>query len=820
VGEAGVGKSRLCHEFVERAGSRGIAVYQASGTSHGRTIPFLAALEMLRGYFGVADQDDDQLARERIAGRLLLLHPAFADDLPLVFDFMGVPDPQQPAPNLNPEGRQRRLLDVVRRLVHARSRREPAINLLEDLHWVDAGSAAFLEALIDAVPGSRSLVVLNFRPEYRAEWMSRSYYHQLPLVPLGAEAADELLRDLIGTDPSLNGLFEEIRRRTGGNPFFIEEVVRALLEDGSLGGEPGAYRLVRTIESVAVPPTVQAVLAARIDRLEERDKGILQVAAVLGREFSESILERITQLSPPELAGALRALVGGEFLDQRDLYPEPGYAFKHPLTHEVAYRSQLSDRRQRVHAAVAKAIAELYPDSLDERAALLAHHWEAAGEQIEAARWHARAAAWVGTNDPAVAVRHWRKVRELVAELPEGPETAGLGITARTFILSAGWRLGISEQEAESLFAEGKELAQRVGDRASLAVLTATYAGTMGLAGGMSKALELMTEADRALEELGIPAARVAVLQFRAYALFVCGRSPEALPLVDLALDLTEADPTLGAGVVVGSPHAFFQFIKAITVATLGELEEAHRLAQRAIEVAREQRDFETEGWGYMAHAQAAYFAGDTEQLLPAAARSVEIAERIGDSFSRSWAQHYLGLAHVVRGEWDEAKEVLERSIALSRETRTGLEGEPWKLAFLVEAHLGRGDIERAVSAGERGVAVARDLELTTSAPVAHMALARALLASNAATAVTDAERELAHALEVARAIKARPIEARVHSARAELERARGDQEAEERELRAARALFKEIGASPLVDTIDRELATVTATGARAGASL
>ena len=810
-GEAGVGKSRLCHELVEHARARGIPVYHAAGTSHGRTIPFLAALEMLRGYFGVSEHDDDQVARERIAGRLLLLDPAFGEDLPLVFDFLGVPDPERPAPSLNPEGRQRQLLDTVRRLVHAHGRREAAINLLEDLHWIDGGSAVFLEALVEAIPGSRSLTVLNVRPEYEAEWMSKPYYQELSLVPLGPNAANELLCDLIGADRSLNGLSEEVRQRTGGNPFFIEEVVRGLVEDGSLEGEAGSYRLVRPIGSLSVPPTVEAVLAARIDRLDERDKWLLQAAAVLGREFGESILERIAEMSPPELASALRALVGGEFLFQQALYPEPEYAFAHPLTQEVAYRSQLSDRRGRVHAAVARAIADLYPESLDERAALLAHHWEGAGERLEAARWHARAATWAGTSDPAVAVRHWRRVRELVDALPETPETAGLGIGARTSILLFGWRLGILPEEAESLYTEGKQLAERAGDRASLALLTATYAGTMGLSGGMQKALTLMTEADEALEELGIPALRVAVLQYRISALFVCGRAPEGVPLADLALELTGADPTLGAGVAVASPHAFFHVMKSIMVSTLGHLREGHQLAERAIEVAREQGDLETEGWGQMAHALAAYYAGETEEVLPAATRSIEIAERIGDAFSRCWAQTYLGLAHVMRGEWDAAAEVLERSVALSDETRTGLEGEPWRLAFLTEAHLGRGEPEEAIEVAQRAVASVRDLQLDNGDGVAQLALGRALLASERKERMSLAESALSNAVEAARATQMPPIEARAHAARAELERMRGDREAEERELRAARAIAEQIGATGLTAAIDERLRAAAA---------
>ena len=284
----------------------------------------------------------------------------------------------------------------LRGLMHAQSRREPTVSLIEDLHWIDRGSETFLENLVEALPGTRILLVVNFRPEYHAAWMQRSYYQQLPLAPLSAEAIDALLRDLLGADASVKALPELIRERTGGNPFFIEEVVQALVEDGSLVGVRGDYRLVRPIEKVAVPATVQAVLAARIDRLESREKHLLQTAAVIGKEFAEPVLKRVAELSEAELPESLGKLAAAEFIYEEALYPQAEYAFKHPLTQEVAYRSQLAERRSRTHAAVARAIAELYPEQLDERAALLAHHWEQAGETARAAEWHRRAALWAG----------------------------------------------------------------------------------------------------------------------------------------------------------------------------------------------------------------------------------------------------------------------------------------------------------------------------------------------------------------------------------------------------------------------------------------
>ena len=255
---------------------------------------------------------------------------------------------------------KRSFLDLIRRLARARSTREPAVLLFEDLHWFDRASDGYIENMVaEVAPGNRTLVLLNFRPEYHAAWMQRSYYHQLPLLPLGPEAIAELFADLLGTDPSLQGLRERIRERTGGNPFFIEETIQSLAEAGSLVGTRGAYRLATPAEKIGVPASVQSVLAARLDRLPEREKQVLQTSSVIGKTFSEPILRRVADLGDGDLPAALHALTSAEFLYQEALYPQAVYTFKHPLTQEVAYRSQLAERRARVHASVARAIEEL-----------------------------------------------------------------------------------------------------------------------------------------------------------------------------------------------------------------------------------------------------------------------------------------------------------------------------------------------------------------------------------------------------------------------------------------------------------------------------
>src|SRR5262249_48505973 len=426
--------SRLCYEFAERCRAREILIYEGHGVSHGKAISLLPVLEFLRSSFGITEHDTARAARDKIAGRMVLLDETLTQWLPIVFDFGAVPDPERRAPPLGPDARQRQLFDVIRRLARARSAREPAVYLFEDLHWSDRASEEFIENLVEIAPGNRTLVLLNFRPEYHAAWMQRSYYQQLPLAPLGPEAINELFADLLGSDPSLRRLHELIQDRTGGNPFFVEEIVQSLVETGALVGTRGAYRLGKSAEGVGVPGTVQSVLAARIDRLPDREKRVLQTASVIGEKFSEPILRRVADLG--ELPAALHALMNAEFIYQEALYPETEYTFKHPLTREVAYRSQLAERRARIHAAVARAIEETNAGKLGERAALLAYHWEHADEAREAAKWHRRAAEWMGLDNSVEALSHWQSERRLLDSLPDTAENLAERALVRAQIIT------------------------------------------------------------------------------------------------------------------------------------------------------------------------------------------------------------------------------------------------------------------------------------------------------------------------------------------------------------------------------------------------
>ena len=397
VGEAGIGKSRLCYELSEHCRRSGIEVRAGQCTARGARQPLLLVRELVRSVFGVTDWDTERAVRAKVAGRAVLLDPPIDDELPLILELLGIPGDGSSA---GAETDGERLFSTVRRLLLGGPGSGPVVIVVEELRWIDPPSEAFLKGLVEALPGTHTLLVASFRPEYDSGWLRAQNYTALPLQPLDEHALAALLREQLGTDPSLAPLAESTRERVGGNPFFVEELIRDLVESGRLEGERGALRAAGPIHEAALPASVQAALAARIDRLTERDKNVLQAAAVIGHRFTEPLLKQVTGLDDQELWSTLRSLVRADLLVPSTT-DAAGYAFRHDLTQEVAYRSELRERRARLHAAVARALEAQAPDEPDLlAAALIAHHLEEAGQDALASRWSSRAEASATSRRP------------------------------------------------------------------------------------------------------------------------------------------------------------------------------------------------------------------------------------------------------------------------------------------------------------------------------------------------------------------------------------------------------------------------------------
>ncbi len=748
VAEPGVGKSRLCYEFAERCRERGIEVFECQAQAHGQAIPFMPVLQMLRSYFGIVDGDQERIVREKIAGRTLLLDPDFAEDLPLLFDFLGVPDPHRPLPQLSAEARHRALRGAVCRLVRAPNRRNSIVALVEDLHWMDEGSATLLGELISSVEGTKTLAIVNFRPEYNAhKWAGENTYRSISLEPLGPEGTRELLHDLAGEDPSLDGLADLIHERTAGNPFFIEEIVRGLAEAGNLEGERGSYRLARPVEDTGVPASVQTILAARIDRLGPSAKLLLQAASVTNKEISERALGMVSGQSEDEgYRAAVCELTDGGFLFETEVYPERVFSFRHPLTREVAYSTQLAEQRATTHAATARTLIELNPDRHDELAALIARHMEAGEETLEAARWSARAAYWAGSSRPQDALRLWRKAMELTEELEENEETLAMAVMSRLLQLDFAWRLGMDNSEEERLTAEAEEIATRTGDLHSLALLKVATDARPGLPHVASEWLEAVAETIELADASGDLHLRIAIRAAGSYAHLCAGDFDGFNEALDEVLELAGDDRRAGAGIVIGSPVAWATMAKGLFLRERGRLEEAEDLFNAALRIATEDGDPEIASWTRSNQALMLSMRGELDAALALARRNCELTERLGDVFSRSLALSNLGGAQIAAGDYAGALDSLEEAERIYRTAVSGGdEMETWRAGLRAQALTGVGRAEEGLELAERATEIARERGMLWSLPLTLQAIAIA----RAATGRDGIEAALDEAAEV-----------------------------------------------------------------------
>ncbi|HKT82857.1 MAG TPA: tetratricopeptide repeat protein, partial [Solirubrobacterales bacterium] len=559
-----------------------------------------------------------------------------------------------------------------------------------------------------------------------------STYRSLSLEPLGPEGTGELLRDLTGDDPSLDGLTDLIHDRTAGNPFFIEEIVRGLAEAGNLEGERGAYRLARPVEDTGVPASVQTVLAARIDRLSPSAKRLLQAASVTSKEISEQALGMVSgQSEDDDYRAALCELTDGGFLFETEVYPERVFAFRHPLTREVAYGTQLAEQRARSHAATARTLIELNPDRHDELAALIASHMESGGETLEAARWSARAAYWTGSSRPGDALRLWRKTMELVDELEENEETTAMAVMSRLMQLDYAWRIGMDDDEEARLVAEAEEIATRTNDLRSLAMLRTATSTRPGMPHHAEAWLAAVADTIRLADESGDLHLRIAIRAAGSYAHLCTGDFAGFDRALDELLELAGGDTRAGAGIIINSPVAWATMARGLVMREQGRLDEAEAQFNAALRIATEEGDPEIASWTRSNQALMLAMRGDLDAAVALAWRNCELTERLGDVFSRSLALSNLGGAQLATGDYAGALETMEEAERVYRAAVSGGdEMETWRAGLRSQALTGVGRAEEGLELGEWAAELARERGMLWSLPLALQAIAIARAAS------------------------------------------------------------------------------------------
>ena len=462
-GEPGVGKSRLFWEFTHSHRTHGWLILESSPVSYGRMTSYLPVSELLKTYFGIEDHDDQRRIREKVTGKILTLDDNLRATIPVFLGLLDVPT-EEAEQETEPRERRRRTLDALKRLLLRESQVQPLLVIFENLHWLDGETQAFLDSLVESLPAARMLLMVNYRPEYTHGWGSKSYYTQFRIDPLQPDSADELLQAILGNDAALTPLKQLLVTQTEGNPFFLEECVQSLVEIGALVGDRGQYRLAKPVETLQMPPTVQAVLASRIDRLEPEDKRLLQAASVIGKDVPFALLDAIADMPEEALRTGLMRLQSAEFVYETTLFPALEFTFKHMLTHDVAYGSLVTGRRRSLHARVVDALERLYADRLGEQVERLAHH-AVRGETWEKAIGYLRQAGAKATSRAGnqEAVAFLEQALQALTHLPEGRAKLEQAIDIRLELRPPLLQLG-RLREVLQLSKEAEQLGAELGD--------------------------------------------------------------------------------------------------------------------------------------------------------------------------------------------------------------------------------------------------------------------------------------------------------------------------------------------------------------------
>lgn len=725
MADAGTGKSRLFFEFAELCRGHDIPVYSGSASQQGQNVPLLAIVEVLRSFFGIDGQDDPDQARAAIAARVTALDPRMADSIPLICDLAGYHDPQSNPVTLDPEARLRQLVGLLRHLIKLDSAERPSVLVVEDLHWIDDASARVLEQLVEGRDGLRNLMLLNYRPEFRATWMQNNNCRQIALAPLGDADIGGLLDDLLGDDPSLGVLAAPIAALTKGNPYFVEEIVQTLAETGAITGERGAYTLAGAFRQLEVPPTVKAVVAARIDRLPPEARSVLQAAAVIGMVFAEPLLAQTTDLSTEALAPILALLRRNEFLVEQAAFPVVEYAFKHPLTLEMAQASLVRADRRRLHRRVAEALEDGDPARLDERASILAAHWEEAGEPITAAKHHRRAAMRVVRTDFPTCAWHWQKVRELARGNLSEPEHYELIFNAYINLLNFNYRVGSGIEEAKAVLAEGDALAAQIGDEALRLTLSLCYSRAVCAAGDAEAYFQLAQSNYSAAFTQDVPHLRPLATLLYCDSMAHSARNVLGLEEADKAMAAWPPDLQRGYWISGNNPHTFFVFISGSYLTWLGRQDEARARLEDARDRAIADGTPEVVGWcGYLL-TQVHTWLGDGEAALAQAREVEEISEKLGSPLLGLYRHLSFAMAYGVLGQNTKAIAEAEAAIGMARSGEQHWVGGAQ--AQLALALIADGQFDRAAQVARQAVADCDASGTRHFGALARCALARAL---------------------------------------------------------------------------------------------
>ena len=687
VGSPGIGKSRLVREVSAMAATRHVDVFATFCESHTSEVPFHAVARLLRAITGIKGLDP-HTARARIRAQFPDAEP---EDLVLFDDLLGTADPEMELPKIDPDARRRRLTALVNAASLARER--PGVYVIEDAHWIDEVSESMLAAFFTVIPQTPSLVLVTYRPEYQGTLSRVASAQTIALAPLNYSETAALVTGLLGSDPSLGGLITMITEKAAGNPFFAEEIVRDLAERGVLRGNRSAYESTADAAEVSVPATLQATIAARIDRLDPEAKRTLSAAAVIGSRFSRELLETLG-IDP-----AVQDLLSGEFIDQITFTRQPEYVFHHPLIRTVGYESQLKSDRAELHRRVAAAIESRDPAAAQENAALIAEHLEAAGDLHAAYGWHMRAATWATNRDIGAARVSWERARQIADALPaDDPNRAAVRIAPRTMLCGTAWR--VYEHVAGARFEELRELCTAAGDKASLAIAMTGLVMDHVYQARIREASQLASEAMTLIESIGDPTLTVGLSFAPIRGKIMSAEFNDALRWSQRVIDLADGDPSKG-DFMFGSPLALALTTRAMARYCRGH--DGWRDDQRyGLAMARSADPMSyasVVAYVYLPTIPMGVLRPD-DRVLGEIEDALRIAERSGDDLALVVVRMTLGVALVHRptdSERDRGQKLLAEVSEAFLRRRRNLGELPMVEAYLARERAQRGDRDGAI---------------------------------------------------------------------------------------------------------------------------
>lgn len=761
-GPPGTGKTRLVHEFCQWCLAQGVVTREIKTQLYGRSTPLAPVLDLLRTvYFGLPQMDAPGDLKQAVTDRLAEVGEATEENVAVVCELLGIREAAAQSPVLSPKARKSRLMAVLRKLA-SRESEASAVIVFEDLHWLDEASEEYLHVLVESVARSRTLLILNYRPEYQPPWAGQPHFQKLDLRPLEHADIAAIASELLEPRPALRAAVAQIVERASGNPFFAEELVHALIEAQTDSHAPDQLdQVVR-----ALPPTVEAVIAERIDRLVETQKSLLQMCAVIGKEIPLAVLQQVAVYLAHQLEWGLDGLCEAEMLELlREMAGGRRFAFRHPLIQEVAYGTQLKARRAELHGAVAVAMEQHYHAQPDEFAALIAFHFEAAGQLEHAARYQARAAKWLGATNSTQALTRWRKARALLMDQPRTPDLDRLRVAIGGGFVHLGWREGLSEEERQAVVAETLELATAVDGRLIQLILFADARIRFGHGGPADVYVAKVREAI-ALTPDSMDLGRLGTLNAAlSHALGWAGLLHECLAANDMALQASSSIDRFDRDFIGFDVRQWVLGIRLGILAALGRHGEASHCVELLLESIRPSDDPMISAIAHGGAVEVHSAAGRTGLAAQHAESLAGIARSYPSPYLNAYASFARGVASLAASNLGRAQESFRDVLDLSRQTQACLDFEAEALAGLAEAQHRAGQLEAAYGSAVQAIAVGRarsnriaecralivraalcvrsQLEEERSAAVADLAAAKQLINVTGAIACAEAFRDV-----------------------------------------------------------------------------